>query len=335
MRQIVAVVAGVALAMAALGGAFATGFGLGAVVGAAGGGPGAVAGGLLPGGPERVLGGAGPDKIAVIRVVGPITREGFSGLPLGSAGAASRRIAALLERARRDAAVKAVIVELNTPGGSVVASDEITRGLQALRRARKVVVALMTEVAASGGYYVASGADHIVADPTTITGSIGVIVTLTNIQELSRKIGWRTIVFKSGAFKDLGNPTRPVTPQEAAILQGFVDEAYGRFVDVVAQGRRMDRARVRALADGRIYSGAQAHRLGLVDSLGGFTEAVDVARRRAGLADPLIVEYGGEGLLWTLLGSGGRRVRLWLGGPPLDELTAPQQPIAVQYLMAF
>jgi len=334
MRQIVAVVLGLALALTALGGAFAAGFGLGTVVGAAGGRAGAVAG-LVPGGPERRLGGAGPDKVAVIRIVGPITREGFSGLPFDSGGAASRRIAALLERARRDPAVKAVIVELNTPGGSVVASDEIARGLQALRRARKVAVALMTEVAASGGYYVASGADHIVADPTTITGSIGVIVTLANIQELSRKIGWRTIVFKSGAFKDLGNPNRPVTPQEAAILQGFVDEAYGRFVDVVAQGRRMDRARVRALADGRIYSGAQALRLGLVDSLGGFTEAVEAAKRRTGLADPLIVEYGGEGLLWALLGSTGRRVRLWLGGPPVDELVRPEQPIAVQYLMAF
>jgi protease-4 len=334
MRQIVAVVVGLALAMAALGGAFAAGFGLGTVVGAAGGRAG-VAAGLVPGGPERRLGGVGPEKVAVIRIVGPITREGVSGLPLDSGGAASRRIAALLERARRDPAVRGVVVELNTPGGSVVASDEIARGLQALRRARKVVVALMTEVAASGGYYVASGADHIVADPTTITGSIGVIVTLANIQELSRKIGWRTIVFKSGAFKDLGNPNRPVTPQEAAILQGFVDEAYGRFVDVVAQGRRMDRARVRSLADGRIYSGAQALRLGLVDSLGGFTEAVDAVKRRTGLADPVIVEYGGEGLLWALLGSTGRRVRLWLGGPPLDELARPEQPIAVQYLMAF
>jgi protease-4 len=332
VRQVVAVVLGIMLAMVALGVAFASGLALGAVVGAAGGMAGGGAGGFPPGG-ERTLGGAGPDKVAVIRVIGPITREGLGGFPLGSGGAASRRIVALLDRAQRDPAVKAVIVELNTPGGSVVASDEINQKLQALRRERRVVVALMTEVAASGGYYIAAGADHIVADPTTITGSIGVILTLTNIEELSRKIGWRTIVFKSGAFKDLGNPNRPVTPQEAAILQGFVTEAYGRFVDVVAQGRRMDRARVRGLADGRIYSGGQARRLGLVDSLGGFVEAVEVATRRAGLTDPRIVEYGGDGLLWSLFGSTGRQVRLWLRGPLDDALSPP--PIAVQYMMVF
>jgi protease-4 len=332
MRQIVAVVLGIVLAMVTLGGAFAIGLAVGAVVGAAGGRVGGVAGGFGAGG-ERTLGGAGPDKIAVIRVIGPITREGLGGLPLGSGGAGSRRIVALLDRAQRDPAVKAVLLELNTPGGSVVASDEINRKLQTLRRERKVVVALMTEVAASGGYYVAAGADHIVADPTTITGSIGVVLTLTNIEELSRKIGWRTIVFKSGALKDLGNPNRPVTPREAAILQEFVNEAYGRFIDVVAQGRRMDRARVSSLADGRIYSGGQAHRLGLVDSLGGFTEALDVAKRRAGVTDPWIVEYGGDGLLWSLVGSTGRQVRLWLRGPLDDAL--PSQPIAVQYMMVF
>jgi protease-4 len=240
---------------------------------------------------------------------------------------------ALLDRAERDEAVKAVILEMDTPGGSVVASDEIHQKIQALRRKHKVIVALMTETAASGGYYIAAATNHIVADPTTVTGSIGVIVALPNIQELSRKIGVRTIVFKSGTFKDLGNPNRPITADEAAIFQGLVDEAYQRFVHIVARGRRLDPARVRRLADGRIYTGQQAMRLGLVDTLGHFPEALEVVKQRTGLRDPLVVEYGAEGLLRSLLGSSGRYLRVWLSRPaaPYPDVGTP---FSLQYLMA-
>ncbi|MDR7481843.1 MAG: signal peptide peptidase SppA [Armatimonadota bacterium] len=314
MRRTVWVAAGAALAAGALAGAAALG-------GVAGFLWGARAGDLARWGrpAERYLSGEGPDRIAVVRVVGPISREG-RGIALLGAGASSRAIIRLLDHARRDPAVKAVIVELDTPGGSVVASDEVYQALVALRRAGRPVVALMTEVAASGGYYVAAAADHIVADPTTVTGSIGVVVALANTEALSRKIGIRTIVFKSGAFKDLGNPNRPVTPAEAAIVQRLVDEAYGRFIGVVARGRRMDPLRVRRLADGRIYTGLQAHRLGLVDSLGHLPEAVAVAMRRAGLHRATVVEYGSAGVLDVLLGPLGR----WLpfGREALEPLAS-------------
>ncbi len=332
MSRIVGIVVGVILSLVALAGAALTGGLIGFAAGAAGGAAASgLAGGLTSPVPERHVSGAGPEKVAVIRIVGPITREDFSGFFGG--GASSRRIVQQLDRAQRDEAVRAVILDMDTPGGSVVASDEIYQKIQTLRGAGKVVVALMTETAASGGYYVAAGANLIVADPTTITGSIGVIVALPNIQDLSHKIGIRTIVFKSGAFKDIGSPSRPITLQEAAIFQGLVDEAYQRFVQIVALGRRLDRAKVLRLADGRIYTGQQAVQLGLVDTLGHFPEALTAAKLRTGLKDPLVVEYGGEGFLRSLLGSAGQQVRLWLSGPGA-LYTELFKPFSIQYLMA-
>jgi protease-4 len=325
MRQIVAVVLGVVLAMAALGGAFTAGLMTGLALDTVSGAATRIGVGL----PERVLSGVGPNKIAVIRLVGAITREDatlFGGM------ASSRRIVSLLDRAERDASVKAIILELDTPGGGVMASNEIYEKIQAVRGAGKVVVALMTEVAASGGYYVAAGADRIIADPTTITGSIGVIVALANIQEFSRKIGIQTIIFKSGELKDLGSPTRPITPQEAAIFQRLVDEAHARFVGIVARHRNLDRARALRLADGRIYTGQQARRLGLVDSLGHFPDAVEAAKQRAGITDAQIVEYGPDGFLRTLLGSSGWALRAWLGGP-MALYPDADRPFSLQYLM--
>lgn len=273
---------------------------------------------------ERVITGEGPDKVALVRVVGALSQEGGGLLSLGPV-ASSRRVVEQLERARRDRAVRAVIVELNTPGGSVVASAQIHDKLVELRRAGKPVVALLTEVAASGGYYVAAAADRIVADPSTLTGSIGVIVVLPNLQEFNRRIGVRTVVFKSGRFKDMGNPDRPLTPEEAALFQGIVDEAYRRFVDVVVQGRRMARSRVLQLADGRIYTGAQAQRLGLVDRLGSFQDAFSEALQLARTQRARVVEYTGGGWLTSVLG-------LESSGPFGGYVRGPQ-PFSLHYLM--
>ena len=316
VQRSVVVVAGVSLAAVALVAA--------AVAGAA---VGFFFGSRLPrpGGGERWVAGEGPDKIALVRITGPISQEGGGLLPIGPATSA-RRAVELLRRARRDPAVKAVVVELNTPGGSVVASAQIHQAVLQLRRAGKPVVALLTEVAASGGYYVAAAADRIVADPSTLTGSIGVIVVLPNLEEFNRRVGLRTVVFKSGRFKDMGNPARPLTAEEAALFQKLVDEAYGRFVDVVAQGRRMDRTRVLRLADGRVYTGAQAYRLGLVDALGSFDDAVSVALELARLSRARVVEYTGVGWLGNLLD-----LRMRADGPP-DLRSA--QPFSLQYLMA-
>ncbi len=306
-----AVLAAVALAAAAVAGA-AVGFAVGRAIQAS----------APPG--ERTVAGEGPDKVALIRLVGPISQEGGGILPFGRS-ASARAVVGLLERARRDPAVKAVVLELNTPGGSVVASARIHESVLQLRQGGKPVVALLTEVAASGGYYVAAGADRIVADPSTLTGSIGVLVVLPNLQEFNRRLGVRTVVFKSGHFKDMGNPDRPLTAEEAAIFQALVDEAYQRFVDVVAQGRRMDRARVLRLADGRIYTGAQARRLGLVDALGSLEQAVALARELAGLPRARVVEYTSPGWLGSLLD---------LGPPwPRPATLEDRQPFSLQYLM--
>lgn len=310
-------VAGAVLALVALLVAALAGFGAGLAFGSGLRGP--------AGRGERVVSGDGPDKVALIRLVGAISQEGGGLLSLGPA-VSSRRVLEQLERARRDRAVRAVIVELNTPGGSVVASAQIHDKLAQLRREGKPVVALMTEVAASGGYYVAAAADRIVADPSTLTGSIGVIVVLPNLQEFNRRIGVRTVVFKSGRFKDMGNPDRPLTPEEAALFQGIVDEAYRRFVDVVAQGRRMERARALQLADGRVYTGSQAQRLGLVDVLGSFDQAVSEALQLARIPRARVVEYSEGGLFGSLLS---------LRAPGPAPAFAPQpQPFSLQYLMA-
>jgi protease-4 len=327
MRQTILVAAGVMLALAALLGAGlvggAAGFAAGAVVGTAGAGAGAAA--------ERVLSGEGPDKIVVLPVVGVISREGGGFLPFFDGGASSLTIIDHLDRAENDDAVKAVILELDTPGGGVVASDEVYRRIRALRT-KKPVVALMTETAASGGYYIAAAANHIVADETTITGSIGVIVALFNTEDLNRKLGIRTLVFKSGAFKDMGSPDRAMAPAERALFQQLVDEAYSRFVDAVARGRRMNPALVRRLADGRIYTGRQALRHKLVDSLGQMPDAIAVAKKAAGITEAQIVEYGTKGFWQTLAGSvAGRLGRRLLGGTP--EAWTRGQPFRVQYLM--
>jgi protease-4 len=325
MRQIVLVVAGVVLALVALLGVGvaggAVGFAAGALAGAGGGSP-----------QEHVLSGQGPDKIVVIPVVGVINREGGGFVPFLGGGASSIQIIEQLDRAERDDAVKAVILELDTPGGGVVASHEVYRRVQAFR-AKKPVIALMTEVAASGGYYIAAAANQIVADETTITGSIGVIITLLNTQDLDRKLGIRTVVFKSGTFKDMGSPDRLMKPAEAALFQQLVDEAYTRFIGAVARGRKMNPAVIRRLADGRIYTGRQALRVRLVDSLGQMPDAIAIAKRAAKITDAQVVEYAPKGFWGSLLGSAagpiGRRL---LEHSPGLAARAPR--FSVQYLMS-
>jgi protease-4 len=172
-----------------------------------------------------------------------------------------------------------VILELDTPGGSVLASEEITAALQRLHDAKVPVVAWMRSMAASAGYYVSAGTDRIVASRNTFTGSIGVILEYYVVSELAEKVGVSQVTIKSGKLKDIGNPMRPATAQERQLFQGIIDEAYGEFVSVVAEGRDMDEAEVRRIGDGRIYTGAQAKELGLVDELGLRDAAYDAIAR--------------------------------------------------------
>jgi protease-4 len=238
---------------------------------------------------EDLVQGEGTRKIAVVNVQGEIVSgsEGF----LGSAEATSGNLVSQLEQARNDDAVSAVVLRLNTPGGSVVASDEIAREIAKVRRAGKAVVAAMGEVAASGGYFLAAGANSIVANPSTITGSIGVIMVLLNLEGAAGKLGVEPIVVKAGRLKDIGSPFRDMTPSERRLFQRLLDEAHVRFMNVVSRGRQMPMRRVRGIADGRILSGEQAREAGLVDRLGTFDDAVAEAKRLERLNEARVVEY--------------------------------------------
>lgn len=183
---------------------------------------------------------------------------------------------------RNDDTVKAVIIRIDSPGGAVGASQEL---FEEIRRTDKVkpVIASMGSVAASGGYYAALGTREIFANPGTITGSIGVIVKFANLKELFDKIGYKREVVKSGALKDIGASDRPLSDTERASLQAMIDNVHSQFIQAVVEQRKLTRETVSGLADGRIFSGEQAKALGLVDSLGNFTDAIEKAATMAGL----------------------------------------------------
>jgi protease IV len=174
---------------------------------------------------------------------------------------------------RKEASIKAIVLRIDSPGGAVGPSQEIYTEIRRTAQT-KPVVASLGSVAASGGYYIASAASHIVSNPGTITGSIGVIIHFPNLQELFGKIGYQMITIKSGQFKDIGNPAREMTPEEKELLQATIDETYRQFVRDVALARNLPEDRVREVADGRIIMGEKALALKLVDQLGNFEDAV-------------------------------------------------------------
>lgn len=180
--------------------------------------------------------------------------------------------------------VKAVVLRVNSPGGVVAPTQEIFSAIQRVRKGGKPVIASFGAVAASGGYYVATAADRIYANPGTLTGSIGVIMQMANIEGLLKKVGVDYVVVKAGSYKDIGNFSRTMTPEERKILQALLDDVYSQFVDAVAEGRGLDRKQVLAFADGRIYSGQQAQALKMVDDLGGFEDAVEAAGKLANIS---------------------------------------------------
>ena len=186
--------------------------------------------------------------------------------------------------------IKAIVVRIDSPGGAVAPTQEIFDELQKAKK-KKPLIASMGSMAASGGYYVASACDKIVANPGTLTGSIGVIMQLANVEELMKKVGVKGYSIKSGVNKDVGSPFQPMSPEGQAILQSLVDNVHGQFVAAVASGRGMGKEEVGKLADGRIYSGAQAKDLGLVDHLGSLEYAIDLAAKRAGIEEAPAVYY--------------------------------------------
>ena len=229
-----------------------------------------------------------------------------------------------IRRWRDDESVRAMVIRIDSPGGTVAASQEIYEEIRRYRDSGRPVVASLGNVAASGAYYAALGATEVMASPGTLTGSIGVIMSLPNTQELFRKVGVEVQIVKSGSFKDIGNPFRPLSEPERAILQGLLDDAYGQFVGAVAEGRHLERDQVLALADGRLYSGQQAKALGLVDSLGTYHDAVLRAGELAGMAgEPRVVRqrepyHWMRELVRNLLGPGERAMAAISSGPRLE-----------------
>jgi len=224
-------------------------------------------------------------KLGLIAIDGEISDASATTLGFTTQEATTAHVKDLLDAAGRDEKVKAIILRINSPGGGVTASDVIYHELLDWKKTTgKPIVALCMDVAASGGFYIAQAADRIVAHPTTITGSIGVVAYFLNVEGLGKKIGVDVTVVKSGPYKDTGNPFRAMEPAERKLLQGLIDSMYERFVDVVADGRRragLSRDDVKKLADGRVYGASEALSSKLVDSIGYFGDAAAVARELA------------------------------------------------------
>lgn len=186
--------------------------------------------------------------------------------------------------------IKAVVLRIDSPGGVVGPTQEIYEEIIKLKKS-KPIVASMGSVAASGGYYISAPTNTIFANPGTITGSIGVVMKLANFQTLLDKIGIRSFVLKSGEFKDTGSPVRPITAREKKVMQGIIDNMHNQFVLAVASGRNIPIARVRELADGRIFTGEQAKQIKLVDKLGNLQDAIDEAAKISGVKEKPRVVY--------------------------------------------
>lgn len=222
-----------------------------------------------------------PDRVAVINISGTITSgmDTQDNLWQQSTGVTSGSIMHQLREAGEDKTVKAVLLNIDSGGGSATAAEEVSREILRFKeQCRKPIVTTMGDSAASAAYWIAAcGSDRIYANATTLTGSIGVYMPYMNTEELFKKIGISTSKIKSGPYKDMMTNDRPMTPEEKAILQSIVDEIYDQFVSTVAAGRKMDPYKVRQLADGRVYTGAQAQKLGLVDNLGNYYDALKAA----------------------------------------------------------
>jgi protease-4 len=240
--------------------------------------------------------GAVGGKIAVIPLNGTIVGASQSGL-LTSGGITPKLVRDYLRKAEKDALVKAVVLRIESPGGSAAASQEIADEIRRFKEeSGKPVVVSMGGVAASGGYYISVYADKIVASPSTLTGSIGVISEFIYIEGLLEKLGLEMEIIKAGEHKDMG--ISPLTDEQRQIMQAITDDLYEQFISAVAEGRSLPLQGVRNLATGQLYTGGQALKLGLVDELGGQDRAVELAAELAGVTAPIVEEYGVSGIWW-------------------------------------
>jgi len=254
------------------------------------------------------------DKIAVIAMRGLIS----SSIPGNVSDSMVDDLRAALQQARDDSRVKAIVLEIDSPGGEVTASDEIYSAV-VKTRARKPVVVYMDSLAASGGYYVSCGGKFLMANETTITGSIGVIIQTLNYEQLFNKIGLASVVFKSGKFKDMLNGARPITPEERELLQNFIMSTYDKFLGIVAKERNLPADLLRnSIADGRILSGKEALQNKLIDGLGELDDAFTKAKQLANAPEAKVVKYGPPFSL-------ARFLRIFGGSESKIELQLPKQ----------
>ena len=251
-------------------------------------------------------------KIALVPVSGAIGEAA----PFLMGGVGWREVKKQLRAAADDRRVVGVIVEIDSPGGEITASDVIRREV-ARASEDKTVVALLGNVAASGGYYVATGCRKIIAHPTTITGSIGVIWAGLNVEGLMEKIGVREVTIKSVPHKDMGSPFREMSDEERAIMEKMTSSMHERFVGFVAEGRGITTEEAGKLADGSIFTGEEALRLGLVDQVGYFDDAVDLVEKLAGVEGAAIVRYAKRRSLFDVFSVSGRSGGLVTGSRPL------------------
>jgi len=222
-------------------------------------------------GPDETGDFAFSDRIQVVDVEGQLLQ--------------SRQILDQLKRYEDSDSVKAILLNIDSPGGGVAVSQEIYAEVKRLReKNKKTIVAYLSSTGASGAYYIACAADKIVANPGTIVGSIGVIAEWVNYADLLQWAKLKDIVFKTGEFKDTGSPTRPITENERKYFQGLIDDMYVQFVEAVSSGRKMDLQEVRAVADGRVFTGRDAQQRKLIDEIGNFQDAVDVTAKLAGIS---------------------------------------------------
>ncbi len=257
---------------------------------------------------------SGEDRIALIRVEGVIMD--------------AQQTVGDLKKYAESPSVKAIVLRIDSPGGGVVPSQEIHDAVKRVRSEHsKAVVASMGTVAASGGYYIAAATDRIMANPGTLTGSIGVIMELANFEGLMKKIGVESVVVKSGEHKDIGSPFRKMKEEDRLILQSVMDDVHSQFIEAVAEGRSMDQRDVRLLADGRVFTGRQAKAAKLVDELGDLNDAIKLAAEMAGIeGEPKVVEPRRRFSVRELLES-----RLFGSLPRFDFQTG----VSLKYLMAF
>ena len=247
---------------------------------------------------EVVVDGEGRDKVLVIDVSGMITdmpsRRAFG---LVEEDSTLARIEAELDAAKDDHHIRAVVVYIRSPGGGVTASDDVYRALRRFKEKQALpMVAALGGVAASGGYYVACAADRIVAHPTTVTGSIGVIMMNLNVEGLMHKIGVEDATVKAGRYKNLMSPLKKPDPADREIVQRIVDSMHAHFKDVVRESRHLDDAQLTKVSDGRVFDAEQARSLGLVDEIGDLRAAIDAGKKAANVSKAKVIRYrrGGE-----------------------------------------